>query len=158
METEYPYFWQVKGILLFSENYHYHEEVIMLRYKYYWNRMKYWLCSNSNYDNTSAVSTHKSMLAANGRNIRIWRTRSVATRKMMLYPTCRLSPTWREASCDWRKGQDAWNCWNWHLRLTFNGQPTNKTEEQQLRMLGDLLKAMKLEERIKTDGRNWFLL
>lgn len=36
--------------------------------------------------------------------------------------------------------------------------PTNKTEEQQLRMLGDLLKAMKLEERIKTDGRNWFLL
>ncbi len=39
-------------------------------------------------------------------------------------------------------------------RLTFNGQPTNKTEEQQLRMLGDLLKAMKLEERIKTDGRN----
>ena len=32
--------------------------------------------------------------------------------------------------------------------------PTNKTEEQQLRMLGDLLKAMKLEERIKTDGRN----
>ena len=43
-------------------------------------------------------------------------------------------------------------------RLTFNGQPTNKTEEQQLRMLGDLLKAMKLEELIKTDGRNWFLL
>ena len=36
--------------------------------------------------------------------------------------------------------------------------PTNNTEEQQLRMLGDLLKAMKLEELIKTDGRNWFLL
>ena len=35
--------------------------------------------------------------------------------------------------------------------------PKNKTEEQQLRMLGDLLKAMKLEEQIKTDGRNWFL-
>ena len=43
-------------------------------------------------------------------------------------------------------------------RLTFNGQPTNTTEEQQLRMLGDLLKAIKLEELIKTDGRNWFLL
>ena len=35
--------------------------------------------------------------------------------------------------------------------------PANKTEEQQLRMLGDLLKAMKMEELIKTDGRNWFL-
>ena len=35
--------------------------------------------------------------------------------------------------------------------------PTNKTEEQQLRMLGDLLKVMKMEELIKTDGRNWFL-
>ena len=32
--------------------------------------------------------------------------------------------------------------------------PQNKTEEQQLRLLGDLLKAMKLEEMIKTDGRN----
>ena len=36
--------------------------------------------------------------------------------------------------------------------------PHNKTEEQQLRLLGDLLKAMKLEEMIKTDGRNWYLL
>lgn len=36
--------------------------------------------------------------------------------------------------------------------------PQNKTEEQQLRVLGDLLKAMKLEEMIKTDGRNWYLL
>ena len=36
--------------------------------------------------------------------------------------------------------------------------PQNKTEAQQLRLLGDLLKAMKLEEMIKTDGRNWFLL
>ena len=35
--------------------------------------------------------------------------------------------------------------------------PANKTEEQQLRMLGDLLKAMKMEELIKTDGRNRFL-
>ena len=35
--------------------------------------------------------------------------------------------------------------------------PANKTEEQQLRMLGDLLKVMKMEELIKTDGRNWFL-
>ena len=36
--------------------------------------------------------------------------------------------------------------------------PANKTEEQQLRLLGDLLKAMKLEDMIKTDGRNWYLL
>ena len=36
--------------------------------------------------------------------------------------------------------------------------PHNKTEEQQLRLLGDLLKAMKLEEMINTDGRNWYLL
>ena len=36
--------------------------------------------------------------------------------------------------------------------------PQNKTEAQQLRLLGDLLKAMKLEEMIKTDGRNWYLL
>ena len=36
--------------------------------------------------------------------------------------------------------------------------PANKTEEQQLRMLGDLLKAMKMEKLIKTDGRYWFLL
>ena len=35
--------------------------------------------------------------------------------------------------------------------------PANKTEEQQLRMLGDLLKAMKMEKLIKTDGRTWFL-
>ena len=35
--------------------------------------------------------------------------------------------------------------------------PANKTEELQLRMLGDLLKAMKMEELIKTDGLNWFL-
>ena len=36
--------------------------------------------------------------------------------------------------------------------------PQNKTEEQQLRLLGDLLKAMKLEEIIKTNGRNWYLM
>lgn len=36
--------------------------------------------------------------------------------------------------------------------------PSNKTEEQQLRSLGDLLKAMKLEKLIRTDGRNWYLL
>lgn len=35
--------------------------------------------------------------------------------------------------------------------------PSNKTEEQRLRVLGDLLKAMKTDELIKTDGRNWFL-
>lgn len=36
--------------------------------------------------------------------------------------------------------------------------PANKTEEQKLRMLGDLLKAMKMVKLIKTDGRYWFLL
>ena len=95
METEFPCFWQVKGILLFSENYHYHEEVIILRYKYYWNRMKYWLCYNSNYNNISYASTHKRMLDANGKSLRTWRTRSVVTRKRMWFPTFRLLPTWR---------------------------------------------------------------
>lgn len=36
--------------------------------------------------------------------------------------------------------------------------PSNKTEEQRLRSLGDLIKTMKTESRIKTDGRNWFIL
>lgn len=36
--------------------------------------------------------------------------------------------------------------------------PSNKTEEQKLRSLGDLLKVMKVEELIRTDGRNWFIL
>ena len=36
--------------------------------------------------------------------------------------------------------------------------PSNKTEEQRLRSLGDLLKTMKTESLIKTDGRNWFIL
>lgn len=35
--------------------------------------------------------------------------------------------------------------------------PANKTEKQRLRVLGDLLKAMKADELIITDGRNWFL-
>ena len=34
--------------------------------------------------------------------------------------------------------------------------PQNKTEEQKLRTLGDLLKTMKKEDLIWTDGRNWF--
>ena len=34
--------------------------------------------------------------------------------------------------------------------------PQNKTEEQKLRGLGDLLKGMKNENMIWTDGRNWF--
>lgn len=34
--------------------------------------------------------------------------------------------------------------------------PSSKTEEQQLLSLGDLLKAMKREDLIWTDGRNWF--
>ena len=34
--------------------------------------------------------------------------------------------------------------------------PQNKTEEQKLRNLGDLLKTMKKEDFIWTDGRNWF--
>lgn len=36
--------------------------------------------------------------------------------------------------------------------------PSNKMEEQRLRSLGDLLKTMKTESLIKTDGRNWFIL
>ena len=36
--------------------------------------------------------------------------------------------------------------------------PANKTEEQQLRSLGDLLKVMKNEGLIRTDGRNWYLI
>ena len=36
--------------------------------------------------------------------------------------------------------------------------PGNKTDEQKLRSLGDLLKAMKVEDLIRTDGRNWFIL
>lgn len=35
--------------------------------------------------------------------------------------------------------------------------PQKKTEEQQLRMLGDLLRAIKDEQLIRTDGRNWFV-
>ncbi len=34
--------------------------------------------------------------------------------------------------------------------------PQNKTEEQKLRSLGYLLKTMKKEDFIWTDGRNWF--
>lgn len=34
--------------------------------------------------------------------------------------------------------------------------PSGKTEEQKLRSLGDILKAMKKEDLIRTDGRNWF--
>ena len=34
--------------------------------------------------------------------------------------------------------------------------PQNKTEEQKLRSLGDLLKTMTKEDLIWTDGRNWF--
>ena len=34
--------------------------------------------------------------------------------------------------------------------------PQTKTEEQKLRCLGDLLKTMKKEDLIWTDGRNWF--
>ena len=34
--------------------------------------------------------------------------------------------------------------------------PQNKTEEQKLRSLGDLLETMKKEDLIWTDGRNWF--
>lgn len=36
--------------------------------------------------------------------------------------------------------------------------PSSRTEEQRLRSLGDLLRAMKAEELIRTDGRNWFIL
>ena len=36
--------------------------------------------------------------------------------------------------------------------------PTNKTEEQQLRMLGDLLKNMSKECLIKAEGRTWYTM
>ena len=36
--------------------------------------------------------------------------------------------------------------------------PANKTEEQQLRMLGDLLKNMSKECLIKAEGRTWYTM
>ena len=36
--------------------------------------------------------------------------------------------------------------------------PANKTEEQQLRMLGDLLKSMSKESIIKAEGRTWYIV
>ena len=39
-----------------------------------------------------------------------------------------------------------------------NVLPTNKTEEQQLRMLGDLLKNMSKECLIKAEGRTWYTM
>ena len=36
--------------------------------------------------------------------------------------------------------------------------PANKTEEQQLRMLGDLLKNMSKECLIKAEGRTWYIM
>ena len=36
--------------------------------------------------------------------------------------------------------------------------PANKTEEQQLRMLGDLLKNMSKECLIKAEGRTWYTI
>ena len=36
--------------------------------------------------------------------------------------------------------------------------PANKTEEQQLRMLGDLLKNMSKECLIKAEGRAWYTI
>ena len=37
-------------------------------------------------------------------------------------------------------------------------QPRNKTEEQQIRMLGDLLKSMSKESIIKAEGRTWYIV
>ena len=36
--------------------------------------------------------------------------------------------------------------------------PANKTEEQKLRMLGDLLKNMSKECLIKAEGRTWYIM
>ena len=36
--------------------------------------------------------------------------------------------------------------------------PANKTEEQQLRMLGDLLKNMSKECLIKAEGQTWYTI
>ncbi|MGM9774276.1 MAG: hypothetical protein ACI3Y2_03630 [Candidatus Egerieousia sp.] len=35
--------------------------------------------------------------------------------------------------------------------------PYGKTAEQKLRSLGDILRAMRVERLIRTDGRNWFI-
>ena len=36
--------------------------------------------------------------------------------------------------------------------------PQNKTEEQKIRMLGDLLKNMSKEYLIKAEGRTWYIM
>ena len=36
--------------------------------------------------------------------------------------------------------------------------PRNKTEEQQIRMLGDLLKSVSKEGIIKAEGRTWYIV
>ena len=36
--------------------------------------------------------------------------------------------------------------------------PRNKTKEQQIRMLGDLLKSMSKESIIKAEGRTWYIV
>ena len=36
--------------------------------------------------------------------------------------------------------------------------PQNKTEEQKIRMLGDLLKNMSKEYLIKAEGRTWYVM
>ena len=36
--------------------------------------------------------------------------------------------------------------------------PANKTEEQKIRMLGDLLKNMSKECLIKAEGRTWYIM
>ena len=60
-------------------------------------------CLNSNYNNICSASTHRRMPAASGRNLRIWRTRSVGTRRMILSPTCRLLVGWNN-----NRGYDWW--------------------------------------------------
>ena len=39
-----------------------------------------------------------------------------------------------------------------------DGLPQNKTEEQKLRGLGDLLKSMSKEYLIKAEGRTWYIV
>ena len=36
--------------------------------------------------------------------------------------------------------------------------PQNKTEEQKIRTLGDLLKSMSKENLIKAEGRTWYIV
>ena len=146
METEYLYSWQLREILSFLANFPYHEEVIMLKYNYFRNRKKYDWTELQQY-------------------------------LLREYPQ-------ENARCEWKEFKNLKNSFcgdekkdvisyvsaianmeGGHLVIgvkdnTYlkNVLPTNKTEEQQLRMLGDLLKNMSKECLIKAEGRTWYTM